>query len=98
MGSVRHKKIIETPNQLIETKEISNKSVFSTSKVKRSQKLVWSYPTEFAGSPQNTIKIQNTKSTNQDEIFFKKSMFSALKKKGATSSYGDYPTEFAGST
>jgi hypothetical protein len=31
-----HKKIIETPNQPIEIKKTSNKSMFSTSKVKRS--------------------------------------------------------------
>jgi hypothetical protein len=35
-----HKKIIKTPNQPIEIKKISNKSMFSTSKEKRSQKFV----------------------------------------------------------
>jgi hypothetical protein len=35
-----HKKFIETPNQPIETKKISMKSMFSTSKVKRSQKCI----------------------------------------------------------
>jgi hypothetical protein len=34
-------KIIETPNQ---PKQISNKSIFNTSKVERSQKLVWGLP------------------------------------------------------
>jgi hypothetical protein len=33
----QHKKVIETPNQPIEIKKISNKSMFSTSKVKRTQ-------------------------------------------------------------
>jgi hypothetical protein len=46
MGSIRQslqaqpkniKKVIETPNQTIEIKNISNKSMFSTSKVKRRQ-------------------------------------------------------------
>jgi hypothetical protein len=53
MGSIRqslqnstqkHKKIKETPNQPIEIKIISNKSMFSTSKVKRRQKFVWGLP------------------------------------------------------
>jgi hypothetical protein len=39
-----HKKVIETPNQPIEIKKISNKSMFNTSKVKRSQKFVWGLP------------------------------------------------------
>jgi hypothetical protein len=37
-------KIIETPNQPIEIKKYSNKRMFSTSKVKRSQKFVWELP------------------------------------------------------
>jgi hypothetical protein len=37
----KHKKVIETPNQPVEIKKISNKSMFSTSKVKRRQKFVW---------------------------------------------------------
>jgi hypothetical protein len=36
-----HKKVVEIPNQPIEIKKISNKSMFSTSKVKRGQKFVW---------------------------------------------------------
>jgi hypothetical protein len=49
MGPIRHslqaqpkniKKVIETPNQPIEIKKISNKRMFSTSKVKRRQKFV----------------------------------------------------------
>jgi hypothetical protein len=36
----QHKKVIETPNQPIEIKKISNKSMFSTSKVKGRQKFV----------------------------------------------------------
>jgi hypothetical protein len=40
----QHKKVIETPNQPIEIKKISNKSMFSSSKVKRRQKLVWGLP------------------------------------------------------
>jgi hypothetical protein len=35
-----HKKMIETPNQPIETKNFLKKSMFSTSKVNRSQKFV----------------------------------------------------------
>jgi hypothetical protein len=34
----KHKKIIKTPNQPIEKKKISNKSMFNTSKVRRRQK------------------------------------------------------------
>jgi hypothetical protein len=34
--------------------------MLSTSKVKRSQKFVWGYPTEFAGSAQNLKKIIGT--------------------------------------
>jgi cellulose biosynthesis protein BcsQ len=40
----KHKKVIETQNQPIEIKKISNKSMFSTSKVKRRQKFVWKLP------------------------------------------------------
>jgi hypothetical protein len=40
----KHKKVIKTPNQPIEIKKISNKSMFSTSKVKRRQKFVWRLP------------------------------------------------------
>jgi hypothetical protein len=40
----KHKKVIETPNSPIEIKKISNKSMFSTSKVKRRQKFVWGLP------------------------------------------------------
>jgi hypothetical protein len=40
----KHKKVIKTPNQPIEIKTISNKSMFSTSKVKRRQKVVWRLP------------------------------------------------------
>jgi hypothetical protein len=36
----KHKKVIETPNQPIEIKKNSNKSMFSTSKVKRRQNFV----------------------------------------------------------
>jgi hypothetical protein len=83
MGSIRESlqaqpktinKIIETPNQAIEIKKISNKIMLSTSKVKRSQKFVWRLPTEFVqAQPQIPKKnYQNTKSTNQDEHFTKK--------------------------
>jgi hypothetical protein len=37
----QHKKVIETPNQPIEIKKISNKSMFIPSKVKRRPKFVW---------------------------------------------------------
>jgi hypothetical protein len=40
----KHKKVIETPNQPIEIKTISNKRIFSTSKVKRRQKFGWGLP------------------------------------------------------
>jgi hypothetical protein len=40
----KYKKVIETPNQPIEIKKISNKSMFSTSKVKRRLKFVWGLP------------------------------------------------------
>jgi hypothetical protein len=40
----KHKLVIETPNQPIHIKNISNKSMFSTSKVKRRQKFVWRLP------------------------------------------------------
>jgi hypothetical protein len=36
----KNKEIIETPNQPIEIKKISNKSMFSTSKAKRRQKFI----------------------------------------------------------
>jgi hypothetical protein len=36
----KHQKVIETPNQPFEIKKNSNKSMFSTSKVKRRQKFV----------------------------------------------------------
>jgi cellulose biosynthesis protein BcsQ len=39
-----HKKVIETANQQIKIKKITNKSMFSTSKVKRRQKFVWGLP------------------------------------------------------
>jgi hypothetical protein len=49
MGSIRQsfnqpkniKNIIETPNQPIEIKKISNKSMFITLKVKGRQKFIW---------------------------------------------------------
>jgi hypothetical protein len=37
-------KNINQPNQPIEIKKISNKSMFGTSKVKRRQKFVWGLP------------------------------------------------------
>jgi hypothetical protein len=40
----KHKKVIETPNQPIEIKKNSNKSMFSTSKVKRKPKFVRRLP------------------------------------------------------
>jgi predicted HNH restriction endonuclease len=77
----KYKKVIETPNQPIE-KKISNKSMFSTSKVKRRQKFVWGFPTEFADSIQNPKKIIETPNLpNRTKIFPKKSMVSTLKKK-----------------
>jgi predicted nucleic acid-binding protein len=42
----QHKKVIEKPNQPIEIKKISNKSMFSTSNLKRRQKFVWGLPDE----------------------------------------------------
>jgi hypothetical protein len=40
----KHKEVIETLNQPIEINKISNESMFSTSKVKRRQKIVWGLP------------------------------------------------------
>jgi hypothetical protein len=40
----KHKKKFETPNQPNEIKIISNKSMFSTSNVKRRQKFAWGLP------------------------------------------------------
>jgi hypothetical protein len=86
MGSIRqslqaqHKKGIEIPNQPIEIKKNSNKSIFSTSKVKRRQKFVWGLPDRVCRLNLKSLKnYQNTKSTNQDEKFSKKSMFNTLK-------------------
>jgi hypothetical protein len=60
MGAIRQslqaqpQKKIETPNQPIEIIKISNKSIFSISKVKRSQIYSYGgYPTEFPDSSQN---------------------------------------------
>jgi hypothetical protein len=63
-------------------KKISNKSMFSTSKVKRRQKFVCGYPTEFAGSIHDPKKITRTPNLPiRSKIFPKKSMFRTLKKK-----------------
>jgi hypothetical protein len=44
--------------------------MFSTSKVKRRQKFVWDFPTEFAGSTQNPKKIIETPNLpNRTKIF-----------------------------
>jgi hypothetical protein len=42
----KYKKVIETPNKPIEIKKLSNKSMFSISKVKRRHKFVWRLPDE----------------------------------------------------
>jgi transposase len=69
----KHKKVIKTPNQPIEIKKISNKSMLSTSKVKRRQKFIWGLPDGVCRlNPKSLKNYQNTKSTNQDEHFFKK--------------------------
>jgi hypothetical protein len=73
--------------------------MFSILKVKRSQHLYGSYPTEFAGSTQNVKKINGTPNLPAEtNIFLKKLCFVPQKCKGAKNSYGSYPTEFAGST
>jgi hypothetical protein len=60
-------------------KKISNKSMFSTSKVKRRQKIVWGYRTEFAGSTQNPKKIIRTANLPiKTKVFLKKTMFRNL--------------------
>jgi hypothetical protein len=64
----------------METPKGHQNRLFSTSKVKRSQKFYKGYPTKFAGSTQDLKKYcRNIKSTNQNEKFPKKSMFSTLK-------------------
>jgi hypothetical protein len=74
--------------------------MFSTSKVKRSQKFVSGQPDGFCGLDLNLKKNwRKFKSTNQNKNFPKKTMFRIpLKCKAAKDSYGGYPTEFAGST
>jgi hypothetical protein len=68
----KHKKIIEIPNQTIETKQISNKSMFSTSEVKRSQKFVWGLPDGICRlNPKSQKNYPCTKSTNRNENFAK---------------------------
>jgi uncharacterized protein YcgL (UPF0745 family) len=47
------KKMIGTPNLPIRTITFPKKSMISTLKVEKSQKFIWGYPTEFAGSTQN---------------------------------------------
>jgi hypothetical protein len=69
----KHKKVIETPNQPIGFKKISNKSMFSTSKVKKGKNSYEGYPTECAGSTQNPNKIIRTPSLPiRTKIFPKK--------------------------
>jgi hypothetical protein len=84
-----HKKIIETPNQPIETKKISNKRMFSTSKVKRSQKRVWGLPEGICRLELKSLKYYwNIKSTNQTENFSQKKLYLAPQKcEGAKNSY-----------
>jgi hypothetical protein len=50
-SSQKHKKVIETPNQQIEIEKISNKSMFSTTKVNRRQKFVWGLPDGLTQNP-----------------------------------------------
>jgi hypothetical protein len=69
-------KIIETPNQPIEIKKISNKIMFSTSKLKRRQKFVWRLPTEFVqAQPQIPKKIIRTPNLPIRTIIFPKKVF-----------------------
>jgi hypothetical protein len=73
------KKISE--HQINQSKrKFSKKSMFSTLKVKRSQKFVWGLPGGICGlDPKSYKKYRNIKSTNQNENFPKKIMFSTLK-------------------
>jgi hypothetical protein len=73
----QHKKVIETPYQPIEIKKISNKRMFSTSKVKRRQKFAWG--TEFPGSTQNPKKVIRTPNLPIRTKFFQKKYVSYLK-------------------
>jgi hypothetical protein len=82
MGSIRQNLQAQpkTPNQTIEIKKISNKSMFSTLIKKRRQKFKWGYPTEFAGSTQNPKKIIGTPNLPiKTKKFSKKTMFRTLK-------------------
>jgi hypothetical protein len=84
MGSIRQslqaqpkniKKLLE--HQIYQSKrKFFEKSMFSSLKVKTSQKVVWELPTEFASSTQNVEKnCRNIKSTNQNKKIPNKSMF-----------------------
>jgi hypothetical protein len=91
MGSIRQslqaqpiniKKLSKHQVNQSKEKKFSNKSLFSTSKVKRRQKFIWGLPDGVYRLNLKSYKnYQNTKSTNQDENFSKKSMLSTLKKK-----------------
>jgi hypothetical protein len=69
-----HKKMIETAtNQPIEIKIISNKRMFSTSKVKRSQKFVLGLPDGVCRLNPKSLKIIGTPSLPiRTKIFQKK--------------------------
>jgi hypothetical protein len=69
--------MIETPNQPIETKKCSKKSMFNILKMKRSQKFVLGLLDKICKFDPKSKKIIET--TNQNENFPKKKLFSTLK-------------------
>jgi hypothetical protein len=67
------KKVIEKPNQPIHIKKISNKSMFSSSKVKRRLKFEWELPDRVCRLNPESLKILSEHQTYQSERkFFKK--------------------------
>jgi hypothetical protein len=72
MGISIHKKVFKTPNQPNEIKIISNKSMLSTSKVKRRQKFVWELPDEVFKHNPNPKKIIKTPNLPIRTKFFPK--------------------------
>jgi hypothetical protein len=72
-----HKKVIETPNQPIEIKKISNESMFSTSKVKRRPKIVWRLPDGVCRFNQNVKK--NCRNIKSEQKISKENYVSSLK-------------------
>jgi hypothetical protein len=71
------KKLSKHQKKPIEIKKISNKNMFSTSKVKRRQKFVWGLPDGVCRLNPKSKKIIRTPNLPiRTKIFPKKSMFS----------------------